>query len=90
MRRVRDADDADPTEADDRDQQYEMYRKTLRALEDVTPDDDDEGIAVVADWIIERLETGDGRPSSKAVRQRAQKYCRQNGYEVSNNDWMGR
>ena len=89
MRRVREADDTDPTEADDREQQHEMYRKTLRALEDVTPDDDDEGVTVVANWIVEQLETGGERPSSKAVRRRAREYCRTNGYDVSDNDWLG-
>lgn len=88
MRRIHDADDADPTETADREQQHEMYRKTLRALEDVSPDDDDEGLAVVADWILERMETGE-RPSSKAVRRRAREFCRKNGYEVSDNDWLG-
>jgi hypothetical protein len=40
---------------DDRDQQHEVYEKPFRGLEDVTPDDNDEGITVVTDWIIEQM-----------------------------------
>ncbi|USZ68773.1 hypothetical protein NGM10_03315 [Halorussus salilacus] len=88
MRRIEAADDS-RTDADDRQQQYEMYRKTFRALEDIEPDDDDEGIAAVADWIVERLETDGERPGSREVRRRARKFCERNGYDVSDNDWLG-
>lgn len=74
---------------DDRDQQHEVYEKTFRALEDVTPDDDDEGSTVVTDWIVEEIRTTGERPTSRAVRRRARRYCEDNGYEVSNNDWLG-
>ncbi|WP_318568776.1 hypothetical protein [Salinigranum marinum] len=74
---------------DDRDQQHKVYEKTFRALEDVAPDDDDEGVTVVADWIVEEIRTTGKRPTSKSVRRRARAYCEHNGYEVSNNDWLG-
>lgn len=74
---------------DDRGQQHKVYEKTFRALEDVTPDDDDEGITVVTDWIVEEIRTTGERPNSKSVRRRARRYCEDNGYEVSNNDWLG-
>lgn len=74
---------------DDRAQQHEVYEKTFDALEDVTPDDDDEGITIVSEWIVEQIRTDGKRPSSRAVRQRARKYCKMNGYEISNNDWLG-
>lgn len=87
--RVREAESSEGLRDDDLDDQYEMYERTFRALEDVTPTDNDEGIAVVADWIVERLrETGE-RPSSRAVRQRARKYCQRNGHEIGDNDWLG-
>lgn len=41
---------------DDREQQHEVYEKTFRALEDVTPDDKHKGITVVADWIVEQIQ----------------------------------
>ena len=74
---------------DDREQQHEVYEKTFRALEDVTPDDDDEGVTVVTEWIIERIQTTEERPSSRAVRQRAREFCRTNGYEIGDDDWLG-
>lgn len=90
MDRIGTADDARPeTDDDDREQQYEMYRKTLRALVEIEADDDDEGVAVVADWVVERLEEENERPSSREVRERAEEFCRENGYDVSDNDWLG-
>lgn len=89
MRRIAEADRS-REDTDDRDQQHEMYRKTLAALTDVTPEDDDEGVTVVAEWILEELERTGERPSSRAVRQRAVTYCRENGHEISNNEWLAR
>lgn len=89
MRRISEADRS-REDTDDRDQQHEMYRKTLVALTDVTPEDDDEGVTVVTEWILEELERTGERPSSRAVRQRAVEYCRENGHEISNNAWLGR
>lgn len=74
---------------DDRAQQHEVYEKTFRALEDVTPDDDDEGISVVSEWIVEQIQANRERPSSRAVRRRARKYCQENGHEIGDNDWLG-
>ncbi|WP_336023199.1 hypothetical protein [Halobellus salinisoli] len=88
--RIAEAESEANVRDDDREQQYEVYEKTFRALEDVTPDDNDEGIAVVTDWIIERIQATRQRPSSRTVRQRARQYCQENGYGVSDNDWLGR
>jgi hypothetical protein len=88
MRRIVSVDNS-ITETDDREQQHDMYRKTLRALEDVEADDNDEGITVVRDWIIEQIESTGERPSSKAVRERAREYCRNNGYELPDDSWLG-
>jgi hypothetical protein len=88
LERIADADDS-LTDRDDVERQYEMYRKTLEALEDVDADDD-EGIAVVTDWIVDRIETTGTRPSSKAVRQRATEFCRNNDYPISDDSWLGR
>jgi len=65
------------------------YEKTLRALKDIEEDDEDEGIEVVTDWIVARIRDEDEIPSSRAVRQRAAEFCRNNGYPVGDNDWLG-
>jgi hypothetical protein len=91
MRRIRAADDdATELDTDDREQQHEMYRKTLEALASIEADDEDEGVTVVANWVVEQIESTGQRPSSKAVRQRAVTFCRNNGYDVPNDDWLGR
>jgi hypothetical protein len=87
--RIEDAESAEGRRDDDRDDQYEAYEKTLRALEDVTPDDDDEGVTVVTDWIVDRMQSTGERPSSRAVRKRAREYCEANDYDVGNDDWLG-
>lgn len=69
--------------------QWTAYEKTFVALKHVAPDDDDEGIDVIADWILEQIETKRKLPGSRAVRREAAKFCRSNGYTVSNNDWLG-
>lgn len=89
MSRIKRADDEYPTEIGDRDQQYEMYEKTLEAVKDIDADDDDEGVFVVTTWIVEQLEETGERPSSKTVRSKAREFCRENGYDVSNNAWLG-
>lgn len=89
LRRIADAESAAGRRDDDREAQYEAYEKTLQALEDVTPEDDDEGITVVTEWIIERMRSTGERPSSRAVRRRAREFCRKNGYEVGDDDWLG-
>lgn len=69
--------------------QWTAYERTFRALAAVTPDDEDEGISVVADWIVERIEQKGTLPGSRSVRKRAAEYCRANGYEVGNDEWLG-
>ena len=90
MDRIVEAEDTAGLREKDGDQQHEMYEKTLQALEDVTPDDDDEGLWVVTDWIIEEIRATGERPNSRAVRQRAQRYSRENGHPIRNSDWLGR
>ncbi|MFB6150405.1 MAG: hypothetical protein ABEJ40_01235 [Haloarculaceae archaeon] len=69
--------------------QREAYEKTLRALKSIDADDDDEGVESVTDWIVERIEEKGKLPSSRDVRRRAAKFCRSNGYEVRNDQWLG-
>lgn len=67
----------------------EAYLKTFHALVAVTPDDDDEGVGVVADWIVEHIHEKGKLPGSRAVRKRAATYCRDSGYEVRDDEWLG-
>ncbi|WP_092887106.1 hypothetical protein [Halopelagius inordinatus] len=89
LRRIAEVDDS-VTERDDIEQQYEMYQKTLESLEDIDADDENEGVTVVTEWIVDQIETNGKRPSSKAVRQHGAKFCRNNGYEIPNDSWLGR
>ena len=76
IERIAEAESEAKIRDDDRDQQHEVYERTFRALEDVTPDDD-EGITVVTEWIVERIRATGERPSSRAVRRRARQYCQE-------------
>lgn len=69
--------------------QWEAYEKTFRALAAVTPDDGDEGIDVVANWIVGRIEQKEKLPGSRTVRKRAAEYCRSNGYAIRDDEWLG-
>lgn len=69
--------------------QWDAYEKTFRALAAIEADDDDEGIDVMADWIVDRIEEKSKLPGSRAVRREAAKYCRSNGYEIRTDEWLG-
>lgn len=69
--------------------QRRAYEKTLRALAAVDADDDDEGIDVVTDWLVERIREKETLPGSRAVRRQAAAFCRERGHQVSSNDWLG-
>jgi hypothetical protein len=51
--------------------------------------DDDDGIQAIGDWIVERIRNDGTLPSSRAGRRQAAKFCRANGYQVRNNEWLG-
>lgn len=67
----------------------EAYEKTLRALEAIEGDDENEGVTVVAAWIVGGLRENDSLPASRRVRKRAAAFCRENGYEVRDDSWLG-
>ncbi|MFC6787010.1 hypothetical protein [Halobaculum halobium] len=69
--------------------QRDAYERTLQELMDIDPIDENEGIPVVADWIVEQIRTDRDLPGSRSVRRRAAEYCRANGYEVRNDEWLG-
>ncbi len=69
--------------------QRDAYERTFRELAAIDAVDEDEGIRAVADWVVEQLTETEKLPGSRAVRRQAAKYCRANGYEVRNDEWLG-
>jgi hypothetical protein len=69
--------------------QRDAYEKTFRALEAIDADDDDQGIRVIADWIVERIHDNEALPGSRGVRRQAATYCRANDYQVRDDEWLG-
>jgi hypothetical protein len=69
--------------------QRKAYEKTFEELKAVDADDEDEGIRVIADWIVERIHEAERLPSSRAVRREAADFCRSNGYPVRTDEWLG-
>lgn len=88
MKRIVEAVGSLPNEELGRSQR-DAYEQTFRALEAIDADDDDEGIRVIADWIVERIGEKEAVPGSRDVRRQAAKFCRKNGYEVRNDEWLG-
>ncbi|WP_246985544.1 DUF5789 family protein [Halorientalis marina] len=69
--------------------QREAYERTFRELVAIDAVDEDEGIDVMADWIVERIREKGKLPGSRDVRREAAKYCRKHGYEIRNDEWLG-
>jgi hypothetical protein len=69
--------------------QRKAYEMTFQELKAVDADDDDEGIQVISDWIIEHISDKEKLPDSRDVRRQAAKFCRTNGYQVRNDEWLG-
>lgn len=69
--------------------QWEAYEKTFRELAAIDARDQDEPVEAVADWIVEEISDGEQLPGSRGVRREAARYCRENGYEIRSNDWLG-
>lgn len=71
------------------DSQRDAYVKTFGELKAIDADDDDEGIAVIRDWIVDQVTEKGKLPGSRGVRREAAKFCRENGYEIRNDEWLG-
>ena len=69
--------------------QRKAYVKTFQELKAIDADDPGEGIRAISDWIVERIRETETLPSSRAVRREAAKFCRRNGYQVRNDEWLG-
>lgn len=76
-------------QADFRTSQRAAYERTFLELKTIDAVDDDEGISVVQDWIVEQIDEKGRLPGSRDVRRQAANYCRANGYQVSNDEWLG-
>ncbi|MWV65088.1 hypothetical protein GRS48_09690 [Halorubrum sp. JWXQ-INN 858] len=63
------------------------YEKTLTELATVAPDT--EGVETIGDWIVDRIRDDGTLPGSRAVRREAASFCRERGYDVSKDDWLG-
>jgi len=66
----------------------ELYQRTLRELDEVTPDADDQGVLVLVEWIESYADVEGRLPPSKAVRERAARYCRDRGYDLAEDSWL--
>lgn len=69
--------------------QRKAYENTFEELEAVDTVDDDEGIHATTDWIVQQITEKKRLPSSRAVRREAAKFCRANGYQIRNDEWLG-
>ena len=69
--------------------QWEAYERTFEALVAIDADDDDEGVQVLGDWIVGRIEAKGKLPGSRALRKEAASFCRTNGYTVRDDEWLG-
>ncbi|VTT87442.1 unknown [Halorubrum sp. DM2] len=88
MKRVVEAA-ADLENADFGRSQHEAFERTFRALSDIDELDDEEGVRAIADWVVDRINEKESVPGSRDVRRQAAKYCRKNGYEVRDDEWLG-
>lgn len=69
--------------------QRKAYERTIRELKTIDTDDNDEGVQVITDWVVTQIHEKEKLPGSRAVRREAAKFCRNNGHEVRNDEWLG-
>jgi len=69
--------------------QRTAFERTFRALSDIDELDDEEGVRAIADWVVDRIDEKGSVPGSRDVRRQAATYCRKNGYEIRNDEWLG-
>ncbi len=69
--------------------QRKAYELTFEELKAIDADDDDEGIQAITDWIVEHIRDKESFPGSRGVRRQAAKFCRANGYQIRDDEWLG-
>jgi len=72
----------------DIDERLEAYERTFREIVALAPEDYEDAVQVVTEWILDVVRGDERVPSSRAVRRRAAVYCRANGYEVPDDNWL--
>jgi hypothetical protein len=72
-----------------RGSQRDAYERTFLELQSIDADDDDEGIRAIGDWVVEQIHDKGTLPGSRGVRRQAATFCRTNGYQVRNDEWLG-
>lgn len=75
--------------ADFDESQRSAYERTFQELRAIGADDADEGVQVIGDWVITQTRVKGKLPGSRIVRRQAATFCRANGYEVGNDEWLG-
>ncbi|OYR42001.1 hypothetical protein DJ82_03780 [Halorubrum sp. Ib24] len=88
MKRIVETSEALPNEELD-GSQYDAYERTFQELERVSPDDEDEAIAEIRDWVVERVREKGALPASRGVRRQPAKVARREGHQIRNSDWLG-
>jgi|AntRauMinimDraft_4_1070384.scaffolds.fasta_scaffold00010_122 hypothetical protein len=69
--------------------QRDAFERTFLELVAIDEVDYDQGVRIVADWTVDQIRERDVIPGSREIRRRAATYCRENGYEVRNDEWLG-
>jgi len=72
-----------------RGSQQEAYEKTFAALAAIDTVDENAPVAAVADWVVGRISETGALPGSRAVRRQAAAHCRDHGYQVQSDEWLG-
>lgn len=88
MKRIAEAAAELPNEEFGRSQR-DAFERTFQELVAIDAVDEDEGVRVIADWTVDRIREKETIPGSRDVRRQGAKYCRENGYEVRNDEWLG-
>jgi hypothetical protein len=72
-----------------RGSQQAAYERTLQELKSIDADDDDEGVQAIGDWIVAQIHENEALPDSRSVRREAASWCRDRGYEIRTDEWLG-
>lgn len=66
--------------------QRRAYEKSLEAVDDLASE---AATGRLASWIADAIREKGKLPTSRRVRKKGAKICRDAGYSVSTNDWLG-
>jgi hypothetical protein len=66
-----------------------IHRRNVTIFKAIDADDENEGIRTIADWIVEAIRSENALPGSRNVCREAVAFCRENGDEIRNDEWLG-